>query len=106
MKELNDWAEKLYSHNDFKKVLGAITLCSKPFKPVSLPDPKKKEEKKAKEVEQSEAPKKVEKEEKKKDNVESLAPSTFDLYSFKTLYVNHPDKKGEAVDEFYKMLDW
>jgi hypothetical protein len=51
MKELNDWAEKLYSHNDFKKVLGAITLCSKPFKPVSLPDPKKKEEKKAKEVE-------------------------------------------------------
>jgi hypothetical protein len=51
MKELSDWAEKLYSHNDFKKVLGAITLCSKPFKPVSLPDPKKKEEKKAKEVE-------------------------------------------------------
>jgi hypothetical protein len=41
MKELNDWAEKLYSHNDFKKVLGAITLCSKPFKPVCLPDPKK-----------------------------------------------------------------
>jgi hypothetical protein len=51
MKELNDWAEKLYSHKDFKKVLGAIILCSKPFKPVSLPDPKKKEEKKAKEVE-------------------------------------------------------
>ena len=22
MKDLNDWAEKLYSHNDFKKVLG------------------------------------------------------------------------------------
>jgi len=41
MKELNDWAEKLYSHNDFKKVLGAITLCSKPFMPVCLPDPKK-----------------------------------------------------------------
>lgn len=41
MKELNDWAEKLYSHNDFKKVLGAITLCCKPFKPVCLPDPKK-----------------------------------------------------------------
>ena len=41
MKELNDWAEKLYSNKDFKKLLGAINLCSKPFKPVCLPDPKK-----------------------------------------------------------------
>ena len=48
MKDLNDWAEKLYSHNDFKKVLGGIIMCSKPFKPICLPDPKQKEEKKAK----------------------------------------------------------
>lgn len=106
MKDLNDWAEKLYSHNDFKKVIGSFTLCSKPFKPVCLADANKKEEKKTKEVEPAEAPIKVEKEEKKKDNVESLAPSAFDLYSFKTLYVNHPDKKGEAIDTFYSMLDW
>ena len=35
-----------------------------------------------------------------------MPPSSFDLYSFKTLYVNHPDKKGEAIDTFYNMLDW
>jgi hypothetical protein len=34
------------------------------------------------------------KEEKKKDNVESLPETSFDLYSFKTLFVNHADKKG------------
>ena len=44
--------------------------------------------------------------EKEKDNVESLPPTTFDVYEFKTFYVNHPDKKGAAVDEWYKMLDW
>jgi elongation factor 1-gamma len=28
------------------------------------------------------------------------------VYDFKTFFVNHPDKKGAAVDEWYKMLDW
>ena len=41
-----------------------------------------------------------------KDNVESLPPTNFDVYDFKTFYVNHADKKGEAVDEWYKKLDW
>jgi elongation factor 1-gamma len=41
-----------------------------------------------------------------KDNVESLPESPFNLYDFKTLFVNHPDKKNEGVDTFYKMLDW
>ena len=44
--------------------------------------------------------------EKKKDNVESLPPTDFNVYDFKTFYVNHADKKGAAVDEWYKMLDW
>ena len=38
------------------------------------------------------------KEEKPKDNVESLPPTSFDLYNFKTFYVNHEDKGGAAVD--------
>ena len=43
---------------------------------------------------------------KQKDNVESLPPTSFNLYDFKTFFVNHPDKKGEAVSEMYKILDW
>jgi len=28
------------------------------------------------------------------------------LYDFKTLFVNHPDKKGAGTDTMYEMLDW
>jgi len=41
-----------------------------------------------------------------KDNVESLGETPFVLYDFKTLYVNHPDKKGAGVDTWYEMNDW
>jgi len=64
-------------------------------------EPKKQAKQEAK---PKEAPAK--KEEKPKDNVQALPPTTFDLYNFKTFFVNHPDKKGVAVDEMYKMLDW
>jgi len=75
-------------------------MCAKALKPVV-----KEEKKEVKKVVAAPVAK-VEKEEKKLDNVESLPPSPFDLYNFKTFFVNHPDKKGVAVDEWYKMLDW
>ena len=81
-------------------------MCQKALKPVTLPDPKK-EEKKKEEKKEAPKPKPAEaKPEKKLDNVQSLPPTSFNLYDFKTFYVNHKDKKGAAVDEWYKMLDW
>jgi elongation factor 1-gamma len=79
-------------------------MCDKALKPVTVAE--KKEEKK------KEAPKKAEPAkpvEKKLDNVQQLdkdKPTAFNVYDFKTFYVNHADKKGAAVDEWYKMLDW
>lgn len=35
-----------------------------------------------------------------------MPPSDFNLYDFKTLFVNHKDKKKGGVDTFYEMLDW
>ena len=75
------------------------------MKPICLPDPVK-EVKKADKPAAAAAPKPPKEEEKKKDNVESLPPTDFNLYDFKTFFVNHADKKGAAVDEWYKMLDW
>ena len=101
---LSEGIQELYKMDSFVKIFGTVHLCAKPLKPTCLPDPPKPK------VEKKEAPKPVKKEEKKpekpKDNVESLPPSPFGLYDFKTLFVNHPDKKGEGVDTFYKMLDW
>ena len=77
------------------------------LKPVCEADPVKPKEKKA---EQKPAAKKEEVKaapaEKPKDNIESLPPTDFNLYDFKTFFVNHEDKKGAAVDEWYKQLDW
>lgn len=103
MKNLEPWAKGVYDLNEYKAVHGAIQLCAKPLKAVTKEAPK--EEKKKKEA----APKPKEEkkvEEKKLDNVQSLPPTTFDLFNFKTFFVNHKDKAGEAVDEFYKQLDW
>merc|ERR1740117_779108 len=85
--------------------MGSIQMCSKALKPNCVADPVKAAPKKEA---KAAAPKKEEAAPAKpaKDNVESLPPSPFNVYDFKTFYVNHPDKKGAAVDEWYKMLDW
>ena len=37
-----------------------------------------------------------------KNPLDLLPESKFDLFNFKTFFVNHPDKSGEAVDELLK----
>jgi len=103
MKDVTAWAERVFTLPEFVASFGTIRMCNKALKPVCEADPKKEAPKKesAKPAAKKEAPA-----EKPKDNVESLPPSPFDVYEFKTFYINHPDKKGVAIDETYKMLDW
>lgn len=77
-------------------------MCAKALKPVVKEEPKPEKKKEAPKP----AAKKEEKPEKKKDNVESLGETPFVLYDFKTFFVNHADKKGAAVDEWYQKNDW
>lgn len=84
MKNLTTWVAAVFELPCVKKVCGRIHLADKALKPVVAAE-KKEEKKKA-----APAPAKKEpKAEKPKDNVESLPPTTFDVYDFKTLYVNH-----------------
>lgn len=92
MKNIDSWAKSIYELPAYVSVHGHVRLCDKALKPFKLVEEKKEEKKK-------EAPKEAPKAAEEKpakvlDNVESLPPTTFDLYSFKTLFVNHPDKKG------------
>lgn len=105
IKEVAKWATSLYDKDEFKRVQGAITMCAKALKPVTVADPKAEAKPKAEPKKEAPA-EKPKKEEKKLDNVQSLPPSPFDLYNFKTLFVNHKDKKKSGVDTFYEMLDW
>jgi len=102
MKNVSAWAETMYANESFIKINGKVVLASKALKPVLKKVEKKEEKKKAA---PAAAPKKVV-EQKPKDNIDLLPPTPFNVYDFKTFYVNHKDKKGAAVDEWYKMLDW
>jgi len=46
-------------------------------------------------------------EEKKKDvnPLDALPDSPWNFYDFKTLYVNHPDKRGGGIEELKKQFD-
>ena len=101
-KNVAAWAERMYAMPSMRTVFGNIQMCAKPLKPVCKAEPKPAK-KAAKAAAAAPKPAKVE---KVKDNVESLGETPFVLYDFKTFYVNHPDKKGAAVDEWYKMNDW
>jgi elongation factor 1-gamma len=101
MKNVDDWAKSCFALEAFVKTLGNVQMCAKAIKPVVVVE--KKEVKKAAPAAPKPAPVK---EEKKKDNVESLPPTSFNLFDFKTFFVNHADKKGAAVDEMYKQMDW
>jgi len=100
MKNVNQWAEACYANASMKKVFGIVQMCAKPLKPIVVV-PKKEEKPKA-----AAAAEPKPKAEKVLDNVESLPPTSFNVYDFKTFFVNHADKKGVAVDEWFKMLDW
>ena len=103
------WFERVTKLPAFVKVAGNIKVAAKTVKPVI-----KAEEKKV------EAPKKAaakpkdnggdddgeDKPEKKKANpLDLLPPTTFDLFNFKTLFVNIKDKKGEGIEELKKQFD-
>lgn len=105
MKDVSTWAEKIFGTSEFKNVMGSIKMCERPLKPVCIASPvDKKVEKKA--AAPAAKPKEEKKQEKVVDNVQALPPTPFDVYDFKTLFVNHKDKKGAGVDTWYKMLDW
>jgi elongation factor 1-gamma len=99
-KNVETWALAYYANEVVVKHEGKVQLAAKPLKPVLM------EEKKAPKVVAQVAAKPKEVAVKVKDNVESLPPTPFVIYDYKTFLVNHPDKGGVGMDESYKQIDW
>lgn len=97
MGKASAWFKRVIEHPAFIKVAGKVQCCAKALKPLVKVEEKKKPEPKA-------AP--VKKEEKKveKKGLDALPPTDFELYDYKTFYVNHPDKKGEAIEKTKEMF--
>jgi len=101
-----NWVDKIVHLPECKKRLGNVHFAAKIVKPVF---PVKTEEKKV-------APKKADKKEEGDDDEEKpvkkeanpldvLPVSSFDLYSFKTFFVNHTDRRGEGMKFFFENYD-
>jgi elongation factor 1-gamma len=122
---LSRWFENLASQEPFTKEFGRFWFCQKSLEVPHVPQAQE-EKKENKKVEKKPEPKKEEKkpeakkedkkkkddddeddapvEKKEKNPLDSLPPSTFNLFDFKTLFVNSADKK-EAVQFFFNNFD-
>lgn len=99
MPNVTSWFERIISFPQVVKRLGKVKLCQKPIKPIFPPKEEKKAEKPKPKAEEGE-----EEEPKKKEvnPLDVLPPTTFDLYNFKTFFVNNKDKKGEGMKTFWE----
>ena len=100
------WFERVIKLSSVVKTHGHIKPCARALKPLI-----KAEEKKVVAAPKPAAKPKKDEEESYEDKpagknpLDCLPESKFDLFNFKTFFVNHPDKSGEAVDELLKQFD-
>jgi len=90
---------------EFREFMGNFKFAKKMLKP---PVPKKEEKKEEKKVEKKKEAKDEEEdpteEKKKPSKLLSLPPTQFDLYNYKTFFVNHLNKR-EAIQDLWKQFD-
>jgi len=103
MANLTKWVEGLIALPEFVSIMGRVKFCAKVLPPVLIAA--KKEEVKAAPVKkeaahgdgEEEAPKK-----KEENPLDVLPPTPFNLYDFKTFFVNCPDKRGLGMKTFFE----
>jgi len=120
---ITKYVEKISNEEPFTRIQGRFVACKTPLEPYTgtlpVPEESKKAEPKQKQAPQpkkeKEAPKPKKKksedeeeeemrEAKAKNPLDALPPSSFNLFDFKTLFVNHPSKK-EALQTFWDQFD-
>lgn len=93
------WFERVAAVPEFISIFGKIKIAKKSIKPIIKSEEKPK---KAAAAAQAAAPKP----EKKDINpLDALPPTPFDIYNFKTFFVNVPDKAGNGHVEMMKQVD-
>ena len=105
MPNLAAWFMRVSRLPPFVRGFGYVKPCAKPIKPPKLPVKEKPKVEKKKPEAQAAKPKPAETPKKEGNPLDLLPPSPFDLFNFKTYYVNVPDKAGEGFDEFMKQVD-
>jgi len=101
------WFERVVALPEFVAVCGNVKSAAKTIKPQIKAEEKKVEAKKP-----AAAPKpkaddgdEPQKEKSPKNPLDALPPTNFDLFNFKTFFVNEPDRYGAGIDELKKQFD-
>lgn len=101
MPNVTAWFEKFIKLPQVVKRIGAIKLAQKTIKPIlAAKDEKKAAPKQEAKKEDTPAPAK-----KEENPLDVLPPSPFDLFNFKTFFVNVPDRRGEGMKHFFENYD-
>jgi len=102
MPKVSAWFERVMSHPSVVKYCGVIKACAKPVKPATVKVPEKVKAP----PKEAAKPKPAEEKKKEENPLDVLPPSkTMDMYNFKTMFVNHPDKSKGGVDEMMEIYD-
>jgi len=107
MTNVTDWFTRVSKLPSFVSAFGHVKLAQKPIKPFNLLVKEKKatpKEVKPKE-EQAKPTEEAKTAEKAKNPLDLLPETKFDLFNFKTFFVNCPDKYNTGVDELLKQVD-
>ena len=94
------WFERVAAIPEFISIFGKVKIAKKSIKPVI-----KTEEKPKAAAQQAAAKPKPDEEKKAGNPLDALPPTPFDLFNFKTFFVNHPDKKGDGHKAFMDQVD-
>jgi len=106
MQNVTNLVDKIIKLPEVVKRLGNVKFALKVIKAVVAPkkeEAKKEAPKKAAHTEDGEEEEKPAK--KEANPLDILPPSPFDLYSFKTFFVNSKDKRGEGMKFFFENYD-
>jgi len=104
MVNVSKWMDKLITIPEVVKRLGHVKLCTKSIPPQLKAEEKKEVVKAAPaKKEHHEGDDEEEKPKKKEENpLDVLPPTTFNLYDFKTFFVNTPDRRGAGMKAFFE----
>lgn len=100
------WIERIIKLPQVVAQMGNIKLAAKAVKPTLTEAPKKEQAKPQAKKETGKEEDDEDKPKKKEENpLDKLPPSPFNLYDFKTFFVNIPDKRGEGMKKFLEEYD-
>ena len=101
MANVTAWLERVLAIPEVIERFGKVKFCQKAIQPIFKVEEKKVE---AKPQPKKEEPKPAA--EKKEENpLDVLPPTSFNLYDFKTFFVNEQDKRGAGMKAFKEQYD-